>query len=203
MPVAQEIAATFIRQVAHLVLKNSDFMHPKMTMETQQPLHARIPDFTPRPRPVPEPEPEEPAVAEAPEPERPWKGPGCIAGEETIEVHGYLQRLAKGNGGFGILRDGKERLEKGADGAERFGAPVLAAQIRQVAEKLPDVHTAEEAATLARELDPLVDQSWEVAIRCGQVGQGLARRAFELANQVMDGTLSHEEAAATILNEST
>lgn len=127
-------------------------------------------------------------------------GPGCRAADSCLLVHGYLVNLAEGKSGFGVLRVAKERLEEGAAGAARMGQAQLAAEMREVAQALPKVHTAEEAAALAPRMKQLTDETWELGRRCG--GHNLSPqqmvKARELARQVKEGTLTMDQAVKQV-----
>ena len=94
-------------------------------------------------------------------------GPGCRAADSCLLVHGYLIHLAEGKGGFGVLKVAKARLEEGAGAASQLGQVQLAREMRQVAQALPEVQTAEQAAALAPRMKALADQTWDLGRRCG------------------------------------
>lgn len=121
--------------------------------------------------------------------------PGCIAADETLTVKGHLEGLAVGLGGFGVLRTSKERLETAANGAQQAGDAATSARLRGIAGKLPDVHTPEQAALIAIELDQIVPVVWELGKHCsGVVRQDVMDAASDLAAQVNEGNISREAA---------
>lgn len=93
--------------------------------------------------------------------------PGCTAADESGRALFYLEGLARGNGGFGVLRQGRENLETAAAAADSLGQNDLARGFRRIAGQIPEVHTAESAEGLARELRPLVDRAWRLGRVCG------------------------------------
>jgi len=106
-------------------------------------------------------------TSKAPATPRKWTaGPGCQAADNALLTLGYLQGLSRGNNGFGVLAMGKDRLEEGAKGASTAGKPELAAQMRQVAATLPEVHDKKTAREAAKALKPLADEAWELARVC-------------------------------------
>lgn len=93
--------------------------------------------------------------------------PGCVTADEAAVALFHLEGLARGKGGFGVLRISKERLEKAAEAADVIQHPEIAAQYRDIAQEMPGVSTAEEAAALRDRLEPIVfDQSWALGQRC-------------------------------------
>lgn len=196
--------AQVLRTGINLVMKNNSFV--LRSLPAAQPTAAIAPQPTVAPAPAE-------AVAPSPvqarntvqaattsENDRLVK-PGCIAGDETVHVHGYLERLARGNGGFGILKEGHERMGRAARGAEQFGRPDLAAKLREVQAKLPDIHDAAAAAAVRDTLDPLVDDAWQVAIQCGAVTGAMWERAEQLARDVNAGDLTEDQARDTLRTE--
>lgn len=167
----------------------------KMLREPQEWLPALPWEGPPVPRwmierPQEETIPSDSVAAVRPQVERPsagmhLAGPGCKAADSCLLVHGYLVHLAEGQSGFGVLKIGKERLEEGALGAARMGQDQLAAEMREVALALPEVHTAEQAAVLAPKLKELSDQTWDLGRRCGgHLSSGLLQQARSLGAKV-------------------
>lgn len=87
-------------------------------------------------------------------------------------VHGYLEELAEGNGGFGVLRVGKERLEEAVLIAKAIGKADLADEMQEIATKLPTVRTAEAAEALAGEMDDIKKHAWRLGRACGLAHKG-------------------------------
>ncbi len=124
-----------------------------------------------------------------------FERPGCTAADETLTVKGHLDGLAGGLGGFGLLRSSKERLENAAAGAQKAGDAATSARLRVIAGKLPDVHTPDQAAAVANELDDIVPVVWELGKRCkGAISQDTMDAARDLAEQVNQGNISREAA---------
>lgn len=92
--------------------------------------------------------------------------PGCTAADNAIVAHGHLEGLARGLGGFGVLRESKRRLEEAADAVAILKKDELAAQFRGLAEQLPQVHDQAAAGVQARALEPLVDETWDLGRYC-------------------------------------
>ena len=93
--------------------------------------------------------------------------PGCTAADEAAVALFHLDGLARGKGGFGVLRVSKERLETAAAAAEGIKHPEIAAEYRAIAAEMPDVHTPEAAQALHDRLQPVVyDQSWDLGRKC-------------------------------------
>ena len=93
--------------------------------------------------------------------------PGCQIADTCLVIHGYLEELAEGNGGFGVLKLGKERLEEAVLIARAIGKESLADNMAEVAEKLPSVRTAEAAEELVSEMDDIKKQAWRLGRACG------------------------------------
>ena len=93
--------------------------------------------------------------------------PGCQIADACLVVHGYLVELSENQGGYGVLKIGKKRLEEAAVIAEDIGKEDLAESMREVCEKLPDVHTADAAAELAEEMESIKKQAWRLGRACG------------------------------------
>lgn len=93
--------------------------------------------------------------------------PGCQIADACLVVHGYLEELSEGQGGYGVLKLGKERLEAAAVIADEIGKEDLAESMREVCEKLPEVHTADAAAELAEEMEGIKKQAWRLGRACG------------------------------------
>ena len=120
--------------------------------------------------------------------------PGCTAADETLVVKGHLDGLAKGLGGFGVLRTSKKRLELAAQAARVAGAVDVGAEIQGIANRLDGVRTPEQAASMADELDPLVQKTWDLGKRCGS----LADKARELAEKVVKGEMRRDDAVSSL-----
>ena len=93
--------------------------------------------------------------------------PGCQIADACLVVHGYLEELSEGAGGYGVLKLGRERLEAAAVIAEEIGKEELAESMREVCEKLPDVRTADAAAELAEKMEGIKKQAWRLGRACG------------------------------------
>lgn len=125
--------------------------------------------------------------------------PGCTAAETTILTRGILEDLARGFGGFGVLRQGKEYLEGGAKAAASVGRQDLAQQLDQIASELADVHTPEEAEVMAERLRMLEPDTWELAKRCtGALSPEAIARGKEVANKVMAGEMTLADAVQEV-----
>lgn len=121
--------------------------------------------------------------------------PGCTAADCGIQTLGYLEGLARGNGGFGVLHIGKEKLEEGARAAEHLGKTEIAQQYREVAQELPNIRDQRQAAAVANRLRPVVDEAWHLGRTCkGDISPQQLARARELARQVKAGKLSMQQA---------
>ena len=117
----------------------------------------------------------------------PMGKPGCTAADEAIVALGHLQGLARGNGGFGVLRVSKERLEVGAEAAEHLGKRSLAKEMQAIGAEMPNVHTAEDALALAERLEPVVDQAWDLGRHCkGSLNAKDLTKMRELAQRIRD-----------------
>ena len=92
--------------------------------------------------------------------------PGCTAADNAIVAQGHLRGLADGKGGFGVLKQSKERLEEAAKAARILGKNPLAAEMILVANKLPNIHDAAAARLLADQIQPIIDQTWDLGRYC-------------------------------------
>jgi hypothetical protein len=93
--------------------------------------------------------------------------PGCTAADDAAVALFHLNGLARGNGGFGVLRVSKERLETAAAAAEGLRQHEIAAEYRAIAIEMPSVHTPEEAQALHDRLEPVVyERSWDLGRKC-------------------------------------
>ena len=150
------------------------------------------------------PTPQPPITAPAPEPARkptpPISRPGCTAADNTGVVLYHLEGLSKeGKPNFGVLRVSKERLDEAATAAASLGRQDLAQQMRQIANKLPQVHDAEGAGRLAAELRPVAFAAWDLGAACkGSLTPEQMGKARDLARQVKAGTLTMEEAVSQV-----
>jgi hypothetical protein len=125
--------------------------------------------------------------------------PGCTAADETLLVHAYLDRLAAGEQGFGVLAIGKQRLEAAAQGARERGREDLAGEILAVADDLPSVQSPERAREVLRRLEPIIPETWELGRTCKAASNpALVSRAQELANDVRDGKVTREAAVVEL-----
>ena len=119
--------------------------------------------------------------------------PGCTVADETLMVHGHLTGLARGWGGFGVLRESSKRLAKAVEAARSIKAEDVVKELEQVAQKLPDVHTPEAAQQVAASIEPLLPKVWELGRRCGASPE-LWKKAQDLAAAVQRGDKTKEEA---------
>lgn len=134
-----------------------------------------------------------PALAAPPQSITPPPGLGCTIADNTILARGHLEGLAKGLGGFGVLRVSKDRLEDAAQAAERLGKKDLSERIREIAKILPEIQNQQMAEDTARRLDTIVNESWDLGRRCkgGHVDVGKLK---VLAKKVANGTITLNQA---------
>lgn len=116
---------------------------------------------------APVPAPVQATATPAPAPRHAIAKPGCTAADEAAVALFHLDGLARGKGGFGVLRVSKERLEKAADAAAYLKRPEVAEEMRAIAAELPSVHTPEAALALKNRLEPVVyDKTWDLGRSC-------------------------------------
>lgn len=140
-------------------------------------------------------EPTPPPVATATREPSPHQGPGCTAADETLLVHSYLDKLASGFKGFGVLSIGHDRLEAAARGARDRGREDLAQEIEAVNRVLPDVHTPAHARIVADELERILPDTWELGRTCKLTQiTGLGAKANELGDDVLAGRKTKDQA---------
>ena len=120
--------------------------------------------------------------------------PGCTAAETTILTLGFLDGLADGMGGFGVLRQGKEYLERGAASAEKLGQGQLARELRSIAQDLSQVRTPDQARNVAERLRPLKAQTWELGKHCDHLYLVGTEAIIALAERVAEGEISLQDA---------
>ena len=121
--------------------------------------------------------------------------PGCTAADNAIVAKGHLDGLAQGFGGFGVLRISKERLEEAAQAAHVLGKNDLSREMNSIASQMPQVHTPQEAAVLAKRLDLVVKEAWQLGSSCkGDISPEQVAKARELATRVSQGKLTTKEA---------
>lgn len=106
--------------------------------------------------------------------------PGCKAADEALLVSKHLEGLAKGWGGFGLLRLSKQRLEDAAVSARRAGESELADALQAIADKLPSVHDEQEAHGVLNELEQLLPQAWSLGQRCGKTSAAMKKAELAL-----------------------
>jgi hypothetical protein len=108
-------------------------------------------------------------------------GPGCVVADETLTVKGHLEGLAKGLGGFGVLRTSAERLARAADAARSLGEEELARSLEAIRGRLPSVRTPEAAREAMQELERIVPKAWELGKGCkhGRAGCPECRLVLE------------------------
>ena len=137
-------------------------------------------------------------VLEDDEPERLAK-PGCTAADETGAILHHLNGLARGLGGFGVLRspDERKRIERAVRGALGMGEEGVARRMGEVFADLKDVSTPEQAAALADRLGPVADEAWELGKRCG--GTGAIALAQHLMERAQAGEITKQAALAELL----
>lgn len=140
--------------------------------------------------------PPPPKPAPAPKPAPPITRPGCTAADNAGVVLYHLEGLSKeGKPNFGVLRVSKERLEEGATAAASLGRQDLAQQMREIASKLPQIHDAAAATSLAAELRPVAYAAWDLGAQCkGSLSPEQMGKARILARQVQEGKLSMDQA---------
>lgn len=128
--------------------------------------------------------------------------PGCVAADESIVALGHLDGLARGLGGFGVLRTSKARLEHGARAAEHLGHHELAHRMKEIANEMPNVRDLKAAEALAARLKPLVDTAWELGRRCeGYFSPALLQKARSLGVKVQRGQISRDDAVSELSQE--
>lgn len=115
--------------------------------------------------------------------------PGCVAADESLHVLAYLERLGEGWKHFGVLKLGKEQLEKAASAADTIGANDTSKKLLGIAEKLSTITNESQARALAEEFKPIVHEAWELGSRCGSM-----KLAWELGQKVNSGELTRDEA---------
>ena len=120
--------------------------------------------------------------------------PGCTAAESAILSLGFLDGLADGLGGFGVLRQGKEYLEQGARAAESLGKTGLAREMRSIAADLPEVRTVEQARDVAERLRPLKAEAWELGRQCDRLLVWGTDAIIALAERVAQGKIPLQQA---------
>ncbi len=120
--------------------------------------------------------------------------PGCTAAESTILSLGFLDGLAEGMQGFGVLRQGKQYLEQGARAAESLGKTDLAREMRSIAADLPNVRTAEQAKEVAQRLRPLKGEAWELGRQCDRLLVWGTDAIIALAERVAQGEIPLKDA---------
>jgi hypothetical protein len=128
--------------------------------------------------------------------------PGCTAAERTILTLGFLEGLAEGEGGFGVLRQGKDYLERAAHAAESLGRRQLARDLRDIAGELPQVRTPEQARAVAERLRPLKSQAWLLGKQCDHLYLVGTQAIIALAERVAEGEISLQEAKELMNNAS-
>lgn len=120
--------------------------------------------------------------------------PGCTTADEALVVKGHLDGLAKGWGGFGVLRTSKERLDKAVLAAKVAGAPNVSQKLAIISEKLPDIKTPEDAERVAGELNDILPDAWNLGKRCKGLTPEMLSKARELAGRVSRGEITKEDA---------
>lgn len=131
--------------------------------------------------------------------EQPLKKPACTAADESGLAYYYLDRLANGAQGFGVLRQGKEHLEAAASAAEELKRRDIAAKLREIAEAMPAVKDGVGAAELADRLEPVIDECWELGRGCNRpLSITDVNRAIEMAQEVRNGQRSYDSATTGI-----
>lgn len=149
--------------------------------------------------------PTQPEHTPAPRPPQPLAAansvitrPGCTTADEALVVKGHLDGLARGWGGFGVLKTSKERLDKAVIAAKIAGAPEVSAKLADISEKLPEIKTPERAQEVALELDAVLPEAWSLGRRCKGLTPEMLTKARELAGRVSAGELTKEQAIAEL-----
>lgn len=133
--------------------------------------------------------------------------PGCMVADTTLMVKGHLDGLAKGFGGFGVLRVSKERLEAASQAARSLNAHEVAKELSEIATSLPTVSTSEEAAMVAQKLEQVIPKAWDLGKRCKGEDKGsdlppsVLQKAKDLASKVKAGEMTKDEAVSTLRQE--
>lgn len=93
-------------------------------------------------------------------------GPGCTAADNAGVALYHLEGLASGKPNFGVLRVSKQRLEEGAQAAEKLGKSEIAREMRGIAAEMPNIRDAEAARGLADKLKPVAYSAWDLGAKC-------------------------------------
>ena len=121
--------------------------------------------------------------------------PACTAADESLLAYSYLDRLANGAQGFGVLRQGKEHLEAAAKAAEELKRRDIADKLRDIAAEMPNVRDGVAAAELADRLEPLTDECWELGRGCNRpLSIADVNRAIEMAEEIKNGRRTYDSA---------
>ena len=146
------------------------------------------------------PPPSPPPQASEPPKQPAISNPGCTAADETLVVHGHLDGLAKGWGGFGVLRESAKRLERAAAAARIAGSPEISGQLASIAARLPAVRDEQAAAAAAKELDPLLPRVWELGKRCGgaSITPAIRDKVRRLTEEIQQGKMTSAQAVASL-----
>lgn len=146
-----------------------------------------LPGFLRRPRPVAEPVP----------PSR----PGCDLADNVGLAYYYVESLAKGKQGFGVLRQGTEHLKTAARlAAGPLASPGLAADLEQLAQQLADVKDQDSALSVLPDIEQLASTTWELGRACKGVTMDDVQRAVELGRQTARGDKTFEQAREEFRN---
>lgn len=126
--------------------------------------------------------------------------PGCIAADNTLTVLGYLNGLADGWKGFGVLRQGVERLEIASESARKAGGYDIADALDKLAKIMPNIRTEDEAKEAALGLKEVARRAWDLGKNCSGVKAAFPE-ALTLAKELQRGNITREEAIESLTKE--
>lgn len=115
--------------------------------------------------------------------------PGCVCADEVLTVLGHLNGLSEGWGGFGVMRQSKERLERAAKAARQAEAEDIASALLEVVSMLPEVHSSADAERVVQKLKPVAREAWELGKHCKDTRE-ITRKALEALRMIKAGEIS-------------
>ena len=120
------------------------------------------------------------------------QGPGCKVAEEAITAYAHLNGLAKGWGGFGVLRQTRDGLLEGASMASWIGEDNLATGMTALANALPEVRDSEGAKRLLSANEGMIEEAWQLGVKCGRVRSAVIK-AHKTLEMLRTGELRLED----------